>query len=251
MGKPRAKLGSAWMSERDVIELQSKARSNRQAHERLVGSLNEKIERRRDEVGRSLTNVSASKRTPIINEAVSGYRNELKRESADARLAYVREAARMADQAKSVQNHYRSPVQVLARTELGSERRSRIMQQIASSGPAELASLAELAAAKADLELGAALCARAGDLPRDKRPFSTAELADALVGRKFRTVAQALAEIERLALEALHDDTTFETGRARPQRALELAMMRRDEANADPNDDNEDEDEDETEEEEI
>jgi len=233
MAKPKATLGTRWMSETDIIAVLSKARSNRQAQESLLGSLQEKIERRRQAVDRSLIDIPASQRTPVITKALSGFRNELKRESADTRLAYVREAGRHAEQMKSVQSHYRSPVQMLARHTLGSERRSRIIEQIASSGPAELASLAELAAATKDLELGAALCSRVVDLPRAERPFSTAELADALVGEKHRTVSQALMEIDRLAVEAVHNDTGFETGNHNAQRALSIALMKRAEGDND------------------
>ena len=38
--------------------------------------------------------------------------------------------------------------------------------------------------------------------------------------------------LERLAIEALHDDSTFETGVANPQRSLEIALMKRVEARA-------------------
>src|SRR3546814_2422767 len=73
---------------------------------------------------------------------------------------------------------------MLARYTLGSERRSRIIQQIAASGPAELSSLAELAAATSDRELGAALCSRLSEIDPAKRPFAAVELADALVGEE-------------------------------------------------------------------
>ena len=227
MAKPKATLGSRWLSETDISAVLTKARSNRQAQSRLLGSLHEKIEGRRADVQRSLSDIPSQQATPIINKALSGFRNELKRESTDTRLAYVREAGGHAEQVRSVASHYRSPVQMLARQTLGSERRSRLIQQIASSGPTELASLAELAASIMDLELGAALCSRVADLPRDKRPFSTAELADALIGEKHRTVTQALMEIDRLAVEAVHDDTGFETGGRNTQRAVEIAMMKR------------------------
>lgn len=227
MTKLKATLGARWMSETDITTALSKARCNRQAQQRLLGSLHEKIERRGEDVTRSLVDIPASQRTPITNKAVSGFRNELKRESADGRLAYVREAGRHVEQIRSVASHYRSPVQMLARQTLGSDRRSRLIQQINSSGAAELASLAEFAAATMDLELGAALCSRVVDLPRDKRPFSTAELADALLGEKHRTVTQALMEIERLAVEAVQDDSAFETGRRNTQRSVEIALMNR------------------------
>ena len=90
------------------------------------------------------------------------------------------------DGMKSVAVHYRSPAQMLARQTLGSERRSRMQQQIANSGPAELASLAELAAATDDAEMAAALCSRIYDVEPSKRSFDAAALADKLVGDEFR-----------------------------------------------------------------
>src|SRR3546814_20869609 len=86
---------------------------------------------------------------------------------------------------------------MLARYTLGSERRSRIIQQIAASGPAELSSLAELAAATSDRELGAALCSRLSEIDPAKRPFAAVELADALVGEEFREIGQAIKEMDR------------------------------------------------------
>lgn len=227
MATPKAALGTRWASETDVTERLNKARSNRQGHRRLLDSLHEQTEKRRREVAQSLADIPASQRTPLINKAISGHRRELKGSSADARLAFVREAARHAEDMRSVETHYRSPMQMLARETLGSERRSRIIQQIASSGPAELASLAELAAATGDAELGAALCSRVSEMEPSRRPFSHGELADVLVGERFRTVKLALMEIERLAIEALRDDTRFETGRNDARRDVKIGLMKR------------------------
>ena len=133
------------------------------------------------------------------------------------------------DGMKSVAVHYRSPAQMLARQTLGSERRSRMQQQIANSGPAELASLAELAAATDDAEMAAALCSRIYDVEPSKRSFDAAALADKLVGDEFREVTQSLAEVERLKVEALGDDSTFERGRPSGQNKIKAALMKRDE----------------------
>jgi hypothetical protein len=128
---------------------------------------------------------------------------------------------------KSAAVHYKSSVQMLMRDTLGSERRSRIMQQIASSGPVELASMAEYAAATNDKDLAAALCARVADLPRGDRPFSAAELADVMFGELHRELSQAMVEAERRVLEALQDEQEAATGKGNPQRALEIAMLKK------------------------
>lgn len=163
----------------------------------------------------------------MVNKAVSGYRAELVRQSKDTRLAHTRELAEMADRIRSAETHYRSPMQMLARETLGSERRSRIQQQIENSGTIELASLAELAAATKDKELAAALCGRVHGIKRDDRPFNAGELADVMFGEQHRELSQALVEAERRVLEALQADAEFETGKGNPQRALQIAMLKK------------------------
>ena len=165
-----------------------------------------------------------------MTRAVGGFRGELKRTSADERLKLVREVGRLREETQAARDHYGSTVQLLAREGLGSERRSRLQQQLEKSGPTELAALAAFAAATKDNELGAVLCARVSDLMPNERPFSRQELADALVGDQHRAVTQALMEIDRLAEETAHADTAFERGGASPLRALSVARMKRDEA---------------------
>jgi hypothetical protein len=169
----------------------------------------------------------ARKFIAVVNKAVSGHRAELIRETAEPRVLLTRELEQQRRAVQSASTHYRSPVQMLMRDTLGSERRSRIMGQIASSGPAELASLAEYAAAQKDKDLAAALCSRVADLPRADRPFSAAELADVMCGELHRELSQALVEAERRVLEALEDEQVASTGRGNPQRSLEIAMLRR------------------------
>lgn len=61
------------------------------------------------------------------------------------------------------------------------------------------------------------------------RPFSAHELADALVGEDHRRVTQAIMETERIAIETLHSDSAFETGRPNLTRNLQTAIMQREE----------------------
>ena len=229
MAQQKPQFGSSWASVTDVRTALTKARTNQQAQRRLLGSLQDKLDRRRTDLERSLAHLSAAKRTPIINKTLAGYRGELRTASADQRTAFVRQVAGIRDGMKSVAVHYRSPAQMLARQTLGSERRSRIQQQIANSGPAELASLAELAAATDDAEMAAALCSRIYDVEPSKRSFDAAALADKLVGDEFREVTQSLAEVERLTVEALGDDSTFERGKPSGQSKIKAALMKRNE----------------------
>lgn len=227
MPAPAAKLGAHWMSPTDVRMAVTRIGSNRSKHSGILLRIGEQVGRRRAEVEGSLRGLDSKDRASVVNKTVSGYRAELVRETAESRKLLTRELEQLRQSIRSASTHYRSPIQMLMRDTLGSERRSRIMQQIALSGSAELASLAELAAAQKDRELAAALCSRIADLPRAERPFSAGDLADVMCGDLHREISQAMAEAERRVLEALQEEQVAETGRGNPQRAMEIAVLKR------------------------
>src|SRR3546814_6999557 len=101
----------------------------------------QKVGARRADIACSLADIPAPQKTNLINKAISGYRRELRRGSEDTRLAYVKEAGRFREMARAAASHYRSSVQMLARYTLGSERRSRIIQQRAEETTSELKTL--------------------------------------------------------------------------------------------------------------
>lgn len=229
MAVKKAALASTWLSVTDVIQRLGRARENRDQHAKLLNTLEGQVSQRRNDVERSLADLPSNERSKVVTRAVNGHRAELRRKSAEARVAHVKEAGRVRDEVAAVRLHYGSPVQMLMRESLGSERRSRLLSQIAHSGPTELASLAAFAAATGDRELGAALCTRASSMSANERPFSSQDLADALVGESYRNVTRAILEVDRIAAETVGADTAFETGRTNLTRNLQSAFMRRDE----------------------
>lgn len=229
MAVKKAAFASNWLSVTDVIQRLGRARENRDQHAKLLNTLEGQVTQRRIDVERSLADLPSNERSKVVTRAVNGHRAELRRKSADARVTYVKEAGRVRDEIVAVRIHYGSAVQMLMRESLGSERRSRLLSQIANSGVTELASLAAFAAATGDKELGAALCTRASSMPATERPFSSQDLADALVGETYRNVTRAIMEIDRIAAETVGADTAFETGRTNLTRNLQSAFMRRDE----------------------
>jgi hypothetical protein len=205
----------------------TRARDNRERQVRLLDTLNGRVAKRRGEAERALADIPSLQRAGLVNRAVSTARAEVKRDSADARTAHVREAGVIANVVGRARQHYTSAVQMLVREGLGSERRSRLLGQIEHSGPTELASLAALAASTGDRELGAALVSRVNRMEASDRPFSPHALADALVGAEHRDITAAILEVERLAEEAAHADSAFESGRANPTRTIQAAILRR------------------------
>ena len=226
MATLKAKLGSTWMDVHEIRQALTKARSNRETQKKHLSNLQGKLEQRQREIESSLSGLDQRSQN-LTAQAVSGYRNELRAESASARMAFVREAGKLREALQSASAFYQSSPQMLARYTLGSERRSRLIQQIALSGPAELASFAELAASTGDKDLAAALCSRAYDMEPGKRPFDATELADAILGEEFREIQSTITEIDRIAVEAVNDDTAFETGKRNPGRDLHLAMLQK------------------------
>lgn len=225
--KTKVNLGTAWMTPDDIRITLAKIATNRHNHDTLVRSANSKLSSRRQQLENSLDGIGERDRNSMVSKAISGYRAELVRETKDNRLALTRELAGLAERVRKAEALYRSPMQLLMRDTLGSERRSRIQQQIENSGPVELASLAELAAATKDKELAAALCGRVHGMKRDDRPFNAGDLSDILFGELHRELSQALVEAERRVLEALNSDQEFETGKTNPQRSLDIAMLKK------------------------
>lgn len=223
-------IGAGWVSATDLRLALTRARDNRERQTRLLDSLNGKVAKRRDDAERALADIPSLQRSSLVNRAVSTARAEMKRESAEARTAHVREAGVIANVAARARQHYASAIQMLVREGLGSERRSRLLQQIEHSGPTELASLAALAASTGDKEMGAALISRVNRMDAGDRPFSPHALADALVGAEHRDITAAIMEVERIAEEAAHADTAFEIGKPSSVRTIQAAIMRREQA---------------------
>jgi len=132
-----------------------------------------RVAQRRTDTERALAEIPSPQRAVIVNRALSTFRGQLKRESVETRTAHVREAGVIANVAARAKQHFQSPVQILMREGLGSERRSRLLQQIEYSGSTELAGLAALAASTGDKEMGAALISRVNRLDPGDRPFGS------------------------------------------------------------------------------
>lgn len=228
--KKTANLAASWRSVKDVQEAIARSRKTRQEASDLLGNFSRQVSKRQEDLTATLRDLSPQERSALATRAANGLRAELKRNSEATRKKSLRELSAIHAGLREALVHYQSPAQMLAREGLGSERRSRLMHQVEASGPAELASLASFAAATGDKELGAALVARVSNMPRGDRPFSPHDLADALVGQEWREVQVAAMESERLMLEAVTDDTAFETGKTNGERAVRIAMMKRAEA---------------------
>lgn len=229
-------LGARWATATDVLDRLTKIREIREAQRRTLSSFEDRVRQRRTELEGSLSNLTDAERQSISARATASFRADLRNSSSSQRAELLTAAIRHGRETETVAAHYQSPTQMLMRESLGSERRSRIHQQIENSGPAELASLAEFAAGTRDVELAAALCSRNSTIKATLRTFSSHELADALFGDEHRRVSDALNEIQRLAQEVANEDRAFVSGRRNPTATLEIALMKRGPSNHDDGD---------------
>jgi hypothetical protein len=227
MPAPTAKLGAPFLSPTDIRSAMTKVANNRHKHQNILDRITQQVSSQRASIENSLSGLDARDRRSVVNKAVSGRRQELMRDTEETRLLLTRELDDLRRTVRSAAVQYESPVQMLMRDTIGSEKRSMYMQQIAHSGPAELASLAAYAAATGNKDLSAALISRVSDLPRAERPFSAAELADVHCGELHRELSQALVEVERRVLEALDAEQVASTGKGNAQRQLEIAMLKK------------------------
>lgn len=221
-------LTKPWRSVTDLKASLTRARELQAEAARRLSEMNERVAKRREELRANLHDLSPSQQSMILGRALGGLRAELKRASLDARTARLRELDALRRQSEDAAAHYASPMQMLMRDSLGSERRSRLIGQLEHAGKVELASLAALAVSTKDRELGAVLASRVGQMPHGERPFSPQELADHLMGEEHRAVTAAIMEVSELAQRALLDDREFETGR--PADRVGLALRARDRA---------------------
>jgi hypothetical protein len=230
MKKSPPTLTHPWRSVTDIRNALGRAREFGAQHARHLADLNGRVAKRRQELDATLSDLAPTHRIQVVSRAVGGLRAELKRASLDDRVARLRGLDAVKREIADAKAHYNSSIQMIMREGLGSERRSRLMQQIEHSGDVELSSLAALAASVKDRELAAVLVSRVQRIPHAERPFSPQELADRIVGDEYRAVQAAIMEVEDIANRAMIEDRAFETGRNLVERNIGLALRARERA---------------------
>lgn len=227
MAKTPANFRTGWLTRTDCLALADKAKTRLAGQGRLLATHNIEIERAKQSAAGSLRHIRPNERDKVIRDTIQGARAEQTRLCKDQRIAHVREITELSRTATEALPFYANPVAVLNRRTLADPKRQAYMADLAEAGPAELNQLAQYAAATSNHALAYACIARCEKMPTRDRPFSRRELADHMVGDECFTAQVALREVELAGMQALYDDTFFETGVASGQRSLELAAKRR------------------------
>jgi hypothetical protein len=122
---------------------------------------------------------------------------EHRKKTNSTRWAYLKELQELREESGRLVRLWESPQVVATLENVGSQERSRYLEQIKTLGPASLASLAMKAEMESNRALASALISVNDALPTDKRPFSSQELASAVFKADVDAAKEAHLQIAR------------------------------------------------------
>ena len=133
--------------------------------------------------------LDANTKQSIIAKRVAKHHREMREKSDTERYILLRDMDAADKQIRNVSALYRNPVVMLQREGLGTEQRSRYMDQLRNSGPAELEAMAQLAANTGNAVLAASVLSTIDGIKtkneRDAVNVSRDELSYIMVGDQF------------------------------------------------------------------
>lgn len=132
------------------------------------------LERRLDLERRQLDAVSKTFTSEQLQQArqqaEATARREIKEKTDDRRWSVLRSLAAIEQQMGVIEEMFSSPAHILARHNLGTEERSRYLEQVRTAGPVAIGNYAKHAAATGDKTLGAVIMDRLDDMsPNDRK----------------------------------------------------------------------------------
>ena len=190
-------------------------------------ALDQRTEKKVAEVERLSRSLNQRERQRIVEQEKPGLRREVDRETEASRWEVLKSLKRAEEEILAVESQYATPAVLLAREGLGSDKRSRYLEQLSHSGPAEVRNFAAHAVATKDKVLGAAVLSRLDALnkrDRDLVGVTRQELAEALVGADFQNAQAAIARVKNRLREALNANRAFSTGSRRLRAQSKIAM---------------------------
>lgn len=217
------------LSTADVVDMFTFVQKRAEKFSKMVESFEATIAKAGDDTAASLSAAGMPK--DLVKDAAAKARNkaavDIKANSDDARWEVLRELTAQVDRLSATEALWASPVIVLSRAGLGTPERSDFLRQAQGSGPAELRSLAQWAASTGNRVLGAALVSIVDRMPRKDRPFSSHDLARALVGEETDKMLAAIASVRGAVQDTINKNRAFTNGRTNPLDAVKAALRNR------------------------
>jgi len=150
------------------------------------------------------------------------------RENAQAELnALLKSVGAPHAQLIAQRQFWSSPVQVLARSGLGSQERSHYVTQLQHAGPSELAHMAQVAVSTKNEPLAAAVLGLLDRLPTKDRSISAQHLARAMQLESYAKVTEYIKLGDARLQGVIIAVRSFNSGRANPINTVALALRER------------------------
>ena len=216
-----------------VIDLASKADARAKAFaNRTMARLRSDIDREREKIEARYDGVGISPviKKQAIDKELDKHRREVVKSSEAERARALKELSAMRAAADASEALFASPQVMLSQEGLGTDKRSRYLEQLKGAGPAELRTHAVLAINRSDRELGAAVLTLLDRMTRRERPFSAAPLAERLVGRDFARAQEMIAIVRSRLDGAAAANRALERGCTMTTDKIAIGLAKRDEA---------------------
>lgn len=155
------------------------------------------------------------------------FRKGVLRLSEENRQAHLKQLSAANEKAAMLLRVFPGTVQLLSVYGLGEERRTHYAAQLANAGHSQLQTLARYALAKGDFALGAAVADRVAAMPKDSRPFSATQLADAFVGRRYAAMSHAAKNITATYQRVVNAERDHQTGRSNSRAKIASGLRTR------------------------
>lgn len=219
---------TALVERAETVESQFREFNNRLARAEMA--LGTRLEKTRAEIENLRDTLTPDQRRQSYDKAATSIRNEVVKASDESRWEVLKLMARAEEEIIAVESQFASPSHILMRAGLGSEQRSRYLDQISDAGPFELQNYTAHAVATGDKTLGAAILTRLDRMNRRERELAGVnrqELANALAGAEFKNAQAAIQRIRNRFREAMANNRAFQTGkRVNVRDRIGLALSR-------------------------
>lgn len=159
-------------------------------------------------------------------QQVFDFRRQLVISSSDLRGAMLKQLQGYADEATAILAVCASPAMMLGRIGLGDPRKTQLITQLRGAGPIELEAAARMAIMAPDIVLASAVALVVDRMQRDRRPFTVADFAQAVMGAQFEDASRKLKAVLFALRSAIAANREFERGAPDPLTNLALAISR-------------------------
>lgn len=197
--------------------------------DKLEDTARENADRYAQTVGVSVENAAGkpAAKKAIADNALTFRRNLVESTKAE-RWELIREIAQKEGMAETFREVYPSPAAYLGLVGLGDPRKTQIIQQLNDAGYVALQVAARYAIASRDMLAASAVAAVVDTLPKNERPYSFAQIAEAAAGDVWREIDRKLADIRRMNQAVLNANREFEYNRASPVSKVASGIGNRD-----------------------